>query len=185
MNSKAENMDKYVYIPLAITLLAVGIFIWVAQIMGAVWVFVPAAIITFLIYLITLYKHMPSPSDILPLYLLALAIQMLHFAEEYIMNFTTAMPALLGQEPYPNDYWLVFNMAAYFVFILGGIALFKKRKEYAIIPLFFILAGVLLNGMAHIALSIYSGAYFPGMITAILYLVIGPVLLKRIFNNTV
>ena len=99
-------------------------------------------------------------------------------------NFTTAMPALFEQEPYPTDYWLVFNMVAYFIFILGGIALYKERKEYAIIPLFFILVGVLLNGIAHIGLSIYSGGYFPGMITAVLYLVIGPVLMKRIFKTT-
>ena len=176
-------MDKSIYIPLGITVLAVGLFSWVAQIIGAVWVFVPATIVTFFIYLGTFYKHMPSPSQILPLYLLALSIQMLHFAEEYVANFTTALPALFGQEPYPTDYWLVFNMVAYFIFILGAVVLFKKQKEYAVIPLFFILVGVLMNGIAHVGLSIYSGGYFPGMITAIPYLVIAPVLIKRIFKT--
>ncbi len=125
---------------------------------------------------------MPPANRILHLYLLALAVQMLHFAEEYLTGFVVELPALLGQEPYPKDYWLVFNMAAYSIFLLGGIVLLRKIQELAVIPLFFIVVGVLFNTLAHIGLTLYTGAYFPGLYTALLYLFIVPILLKRIFS---
>ena len=56
-------------------------------------------------------------------------------------------------------------MVAYFIFILGGIVIFKRIKELMIIPVFFILLGVLLNAVAHILVSIYIGGYFPGLYT--------------------
>lgn len=121
---------------------------------------------------------MPATNKILPLYLLALSVQMLHFAEEYVTGFVVALPALFGQEPYPEDYWLIFNMAAYSFFILGAIVLFRQITELAIIPLFFIIVGVILNGLAHIGITLYTMAYFPGMYTALIYLIIGPLFIK-------
>jgi hypothetical protein len=106
---------------------------------------------------------------------------MIHFAEEYLTGFTTALPALIGAEPYPINYWLTFNMVAYFIFILGGIVLFQKMKGLMIIPIFFILAGVVLNGIGHLLLSLYVGGYFPGLYTALIYLVLGPMLMKKLF----
>ena len=176
-------MSRHVYIPIGISVLAIVIFSLVAQIMGVVWIFIPATIITLLVYFKSFYRHMPEPSRILPLYLFALGVQMLHFAEEFLYGFVADMPALFGEQPYPVDSWLFFNMAAYFIFIVGGIALFRKNKEYAIIPLFFIVVGVVLNGIGHVGLSIYNGGYFPGLFTAVVYLFIGPVLIKRIFST--
>ena len=126
---------------------------------------------------------MPPPDRILHLYLIALAIQMLHFAEEYLTGFVVELPALFGQEPYPKDYWLVFNMAAYSIFLLGGNVLMRKIKELAVIPLFFIVVGVLFNTLAHIGLALYTGAYFPGLYTAMIYLVVGPLIIKRIIEE--
>ncbi len=123
---------------------------------------------------------MPSPDRILPLYLLALSIQMLHFTEEYLTSLVTALPGLFGQDPYPEDYWLVFNMSAYSFFLLGGIVLYKRIKELAIIPLFFILVGVVFNSIAHIGLAFYTNAYFPGLYTALFYVLLAPPLLKLI-----
>ena len=174
-----------IYIPLFICLLAIAIFIWVGFVISTVWLFVPAAVITFLVYLNSFYKSMPPPRKILPLYLGALSIQMLHFGEEYLTGFVVELPRLLGQEPYPEDYWLVFNMAAYSFFIIGAIVLYKKIREFAVLPLFFILVGVILNPIAHLGLTIYKGAYFPGLYTAILYFFLMPFVVREFFTHPI
>jgi len=53
-----------------------------------------------------------------------------------------------------------------------------------IIPLFFILVGVLLNSIGHILISLYVGGYFSGLYTAIIYIIIGPILIKRVLDET-
>jgi len=144
--------------------------------------FIPGIILSFILYLVYLKHRSPDPDRVVPLYLLALGIQFLHFAEEYTTGFTTELPKLIGQEAYPIGYWLVFNMVAYFVFAIGGIILFKRINSLLIIPIFFILVGVMLNAVGHIILSLYTGGYFPGLYTALLYTVIGPILLRQLFN---
>ena len=173
-------MDRTIIIPTIVSLLAIGIFGWVGYIISTVWLFIPATIIAYFIYLRKAYRKMPPPEQILPLYLLALSIQMLHFTEEYLTSLVTALPAIFGQEPYPEDYWLVFNMSAYAFFLLGGIVLYKRIKELAIIPIFFILVGVVFNALAHIGLTLYTNSYFPGLYTALFYLFLAPSLLKAI-----
>lgn len=176
----SEYMERTIIIPLIVSLLAIGIFGWVGYIISTVWLFIPGIIIAFFIYLKKAYRKMPSPDKILPLYLLALSIQMLHFTEEYLTSLVTALPALFGQDPYPEDYWLVFNMSAYAFFLLGGIVLFKRIKELAVIPLFFILVGVVFNAVAHVGLAVYTNSYFPGLFTALFYVFLAPPLLKLI-----
>jgi len=178
------QMNRYTFIPLITGIIMIAIFIMVASTLTSVWAFIPGVIISYIFYLNTYNKKSPEPERILPLYLLALGIQFIHFTEEYLTDFTSEIPKLFDQEPYPMDYWIVFNMIAYFVFILGGIILFKRKKEFMIIPLFFILVGVVFNSIAHILLSIYAGGYFPGLYTAIIYAVLGPVLMKKIFDET-
>ena len=178
------NINKALLIPLTIVIISIAVFWMVSSTLTSVLVFIPGTIISFIVYLNTFYKKTPGPERILPLYLLALGIQFLHFTEEYLTDFTVEVPNLLGQPAYPQDYWVVFNMAAYFVFIMGGIIVFKSIKELMIIPLFFMLVGVLLNSIGHIVISFYVGAYFPGLYTALIYAVVGPILIKRVLDET-
>ena len=178
------KLNKHVLIPLVIASIAIAIFWLVSLTLSVVIVFIPGVIVTYLLYLNTFYKKTPNPERILPLYLLALGIQFIHFTEEYLTDFTVAIPNLLGQEEYPKDYWLIFNMVVYFIFIIGGIILFKKIKELMIIPLFFILVGVLLNSIGHILISLYVRGYFSGLYTALIYVIIGPILIKRVLDET-
>jgi len=115
---------------------------------------------------------------------LALGIQFIHFTEEYLTGFTIEVSKLLGQAAYPVDYWLVFNLVAYFVFVIGGIILFRKIRMLMIIPLFFILVAVLLNSIAHILISIYVGGYFSGLYSALILFIIGSILMKRVFDGS-
>ena len=126
----------------------------------------------------------PDPERILPIYLFALGVQFIHFTEEYITGFTVELPKLFGQMEYDIQYWLAFNMMAYVIFIMGGIILFKKIKELMIIPLFFIIVGVLLNSIGHVLISIYLGSYFSGLYSALIYLIVGPILINRILIDS-
>jgi len=155
---------------------------WIVSLtISSVILFIPVVILSFVIYRFTFFNTCSRSDELLPLYLVAVGVQMIHFAEEYLTGFTTALPALIGAKPYPLGYWLAFNMVAYFIFILGGIVIFQKMKELMMIPIFFILAGVVLNGIGHVLLSLYVGGYFPGLYTALIYLVLGPLLMKKLF----
>ena len=177
-------MNKNLLIPLIIALVAIIIFYLVSSTLSAVILFIPGVILSYIFYLNTIYRKMPKPERILTLYLFALGIQFIHFTEEYLTDFVTAVPGLIGREPYPLDYWISFNMIAYFIFIIGGIILFKQIKELMIIPLFFILVGVVLNSIGHILLAIYVGGYFSGLYSALIYVILGPMLLKRILDES-
>ncbi len=177
-------MNKSISIPLLVAIVAIVLFVMVSYTMTIVLVFIPGVIVAYIVYLKTFYKKTPKSDRILPLYLLALGIQFIHFTEEYLTDFTTEIPKLLSQDVYPKDYWVIFNMIAYFVFIIGGIILFKQIKELMIIPLFFIIVGVLLNSVGHILLALYVGDYFSGLYSALIYLIIGPILIKRILDET-
>lgn len=177
-------MKKEVLVPVLIGLVMILILIWVSSTMPVVLVFIPGVLVTFLFYMKTYFRKTPGPKGILPLYLLALGIQFIHFTEEYVNGFTVEIPKLLGQAEYPIDYWLTFNMLAYFIFIIGGIILFEKKKEYMIIPLFFIVVGVIFNTVAHILTAIYVGGYFPGLYSVLLYLIVGPLLISKIIKET-
>ena len=171
---KSENL-----VPV-ITLLIVlaGLIFTSRYISILLYVFVPGTIAAFIIYFNTFYKIAPDPSELLPPYLLALAIQMIHFAEEYATGFDVKVAALLGEEPYSLNALVIFNMIAYFFFVLGGIAIYQKRKEQLVIPMIFIILGVFLNFFGHILASLYVGGYFPGLFTGLLYLLLIPKFLK-------
>lgn len=180
MTFEKMNRDRYIVIPLGLTLLTIITFWVVSTRLASVLVFIPAIVISFIIYLRTFYKKSPNPTRLLPIYLLAIAIQLIHFSEEYLTDFVHALPNILGQDPYPLDYWIVFNMVAYSIFIIGGIIIFKQLREFMIIPIFFIVVGVILNSIAHIGLAIYSGGYFSGLYTALIYLFLAPIFISRL-----
>ena len=158
-------------IPVLISALAIIIFWLSSRTMPVVIIFIPGVILSFL-----LSRIIPRKSEYLPsflnIYLIALAVQMLHFAEEYTMGFVKELPSLLGADPYPLEYWVNFNMIAYAIFILGAIVLYKNLKALVIVPVFFVVVGAIINAFGHLALSIYAGGYFPGLYTSLLYWVI-------------
>ncbi|NNF75436.1 MAG: HXXEE domain-containing protein [Flavobacteriaceae bacterium] len=168
---------------MVIALVSILALWFVSRSIGLVLVFVPGIIISFIFCQLSFDKRVPDPKSVLPLYLFALGVQFLHFTEEYLTGFVIELPALFNQPPYPTDIWLVFNMVAYFIFILGGITLFWRSGSFLIIPVFFILFGIMFNGLAHLGTSLYVGGYFPGLYTAMIYLVLGPLLIGRLLNS--
>lgn len=176
-------MNKRTIITIVIAVSITVFLWWTSHTVPIVLVFIPVLLISLFLYFKKWYKSPPNPKRILPLYLAALAIQMLHFTEEYITNFPIVIPKLFGQNAYPINNWVIFNMVAYSLFILGGIALYKERNEYLIIPLFFIMAGVFFNAFAHVLTSLYVGQYFSGLYTALLYIFIIPMFINIVFEK--
>jgi Protein of unknown function with HXXEE motif len=177
---RAELISNLI-VPTAIAIIAITIFIFVHP--GMRLLFLPAMVAAYVCYLLTSYNRTPKPERILPIYLLALAIQFLHFAEEYVYGFYYRVAGLVdGMPPINTNLFVTFNMIAYCFFILGGLGLYKKVKFSMILVWFFAIAGVIGNAIWHPLFAVKVGGYFPGLYTSFAYWIVGPILLKRLWE---
>ena len=162
----------------AFTLLSSGLSLMVT--------FVPGIVFTWLTY-VWLYKTrtaLPAGSEFLPAFFLALAVQFIHFAEEFITRFRIHFPLLYGGTPYSEDLFVAFNMVAYFMFTLTCILVFTRGVRFLLVPsLFFVVYGAIGNAVSHTWWSLYLRAYFPGLLTAQIYWIVGPLVLYKLFGR--
>ena len=99
--------------------------------------------------------------------LLALALQAAHAGEEYATGFHLRFPALLGLDPWSGAFFLSFNAAWVSAWILATWRIGRRPPpRAALILLWFLGIAGLVNGLAHPALALFSGGYFPGLVTA-------------------
>ena len=75
-------------------------------------------VIAYLLWLATRWRN--DPAAVLPLYLLAIAVQCLHFTEEFLTGFQRQFPMLTGYE-WSDAQFVTFNMAWLAVFALAGL----------------------------------------------------------------
>src|SRR5688500_20351374 len=61
--------------------------------------FIPAMIVAAVAHFRTSHRRMPEPGRVLPIYLVALALQLVHFAEEYVYGFATRVAEVLPGTP--------------------------------------------------------------------------------------
>lgn len=177
-------MNKNKIIPIVIATGMILVFSYFSSGLSLIVTFVPGVILALIFYFLTVYKKQPNHEKILPLYLFALGIQFLHFAEEYMTGFNEKFPALFNSPEYPINTFVAFNMFAYFMFIMGAIFIYKRIKPPMIIPIFFVMYGVIGNAIAHLIFCIVVGGYFPGFYTSILFWVLGPMLIKAFWKET-
>jgi hypothetical protein len=148
--------------------------------------FVPGIIVAWLTY-VWLYmdkRRLPSGATFLPVFFVALAIQFIHFAEEFATGFRTSFPLLYGGQPYSADLFVMFNMAAYFIFSLTCILVFTRSFRFLLVPcLFFIIYGAIGNAISHTWWSLYLQTYFPGLVTAQMYWIVGPFVLSKLVGD--
>ena len=142
--------------------------------------FVPAMVVAFVCYLLTSYREMPKVERVLPIYLIALAIQFLHFTEEFIYGFQFRVTEITaGMPPFKVNVFVAFNMIAYCLFLLAAVGMYKGIKFPMIIVWFFAIC-VLGNAIWHLLLTLKVGGYFPGLYTSFIGWILGPILLKRL-----
>jgi len=145
--------------------------------------FAPAMILAFVCYLRTSYREMPEAERVLPVYLVALAIQFLHFTEEYVYGFHLRVVEIMaGMPPFNIDVFVAFNMIAYCLFLLAGLGMYRGMKFPMIIVWFFAIC-VLGNAIWHLLLTLRVGGYFPGLYTSLAGWILGPILLKRLSSR--
>jgi Protein of unknown function with HXXEE motif len=120
---------------------------------------------------------------VLPLYLLAVAVQCLHFTEEFVSGFQHQFPKLFGDD-WSDARFVTFNMLWLAAFAIAGIGVYLQVPLAYLIVLFLALIGGVGNGISHLVLGAISGRYFPGVITAPFCLLAGIALLQRLFTGT-
>jgi hypothetical protein len=138
-------------------------------------------IIAYVFWVATRWKN--DPATVLPLYLIAIAVQCLHFTEEFLTGFQHQFPKLLGQD-WSDARFVAFNMAWLAIFVVAALGVYRRLPLAYLVVLFLALAGGVLNGAGHLLLSATQGRYFPGAVTAPFCLLAGIGLLTRLFGRT-
>jgi len=138
-------------------------------------------IIAYLLWVATPWKN--DPAAVLPLYLVAIAVQCLHFTEEFLTGFQRQFPKLIGYE-WSDAQFVTFNMTWLVMFVLAGLGVYRRMQLAYLVVLFLALAGGVGNGAGHLLLTLLQGRYFPGTATAPLCLLVGIALMMRLFAAT-
>lgn len=151
----------------------------------ALWVtFVPGVGFAWLLFARFRSRALPAAGSVLPLYYACLAVQVLHFLEEWAGGFAREFPPLYGGEPFSTPLFVAFNAIAYVVFALAAPAALGKSLGFLWLPaLFFVGYGTLGNAVAHLTWSLHAAELFPGVWTAAIHAVLGPLLLRRILGS--
>jgi hypothetical protein len=117
------------------------------------------------------------------LFLLGLAVQCLHFLEEFIAHFEDRFPVLLGLPPWSASFFVTFNLIWMSVWILSVIDL-QRGYRLALFPVWFFAIAATANGIAHPMLAVIAHGYFPGLITSPVLGVLGVLLWLRLLGLT-
>lgn len=120
---------------------------------------------------------------LLPVYLVAVGVQVLHFGEEYATGFQRAFPALFGGT-WSDGQFVTFNLIWVAVFVLAAIGVRGGFQPSLVVVWFLALIGGIGNGIAHLGISLATRSYFPGTITAPFMLVLGILLIGRLREPT-
>jgi hypothetical protein len=137
-------------------------------------------IVAYLFWTAARWKN--DPAAVLPMCLVAIVVQCLHFTEEYLTGFQHQLPKLLGYE-WSDVRFVAFNMAWLAVFVLAALGVYCRVALAYLVVLFLALGGGVANGIGHLLLCAIQGRYFPGAATAPLCLLAGIGLLARLFGE--
>jgi len=185
--SEDRAISKRDLLPGTLIALTMAVGFWLASHGSSLKVtFIPGVAATWLLFA-WCYRsrlQLPPVNKFLPAFCCVLAVQFIHFTEEFITGFRTHFAELYGGAPYSNDAFVAVNLCAYAVMIVACVVALTTRLRFAIVPaIFFIFYGAIGNAIAHTWWSIMLGAYFPGLISAQLYWIAGPYLLYKLVGD--
>lgn len=135
---------------------------------------------------IGLRRPVPGPDArdrILPVFLLTLAAQCLHFIEEFATGLHHRLPELLGLTPWSAEFLVSFNVAWIGIWVLAALGLRSGGGRVAMIPVWFLALAGVANGVLHPGAAVAVGGYFPGLITCPVVGGLGLVLLGRLMSS--
>jgi hypothetical protein len=128
--------------------------------------------------------EVPAAGDVLPIYFAALAVQLLHFAEEFSTGFARYFPAQFGGAPFTPEAFVVGSMAAYALFSLTCLCVYLRAATFLMVPvLFFAIQCCFGDAVAHTFWSLGAQGYFPGQVTALAFWLLGPILITSMLGS--
>ncbi len=118
---------------------------------------------------------------VVPLLLAGIVVHCFHVMEEFVTRFHERFPQMLGLEVWSDDFFVTVNLGLISLFVLSAIGLQKSFRP-AYVPVWFLAIAMVLNGVAHPALAIRAGGYFPGLVTSPVAGVVGVFLFGRLWK---
>ncbi len=95
----------------------------------------------------------------------AASLQCIHFIEEAATGFSARFPALLGLPPMQFPIFVAFNLF-WLGFWFASIPGLRAGRRVSLFAAWFLALAGTLNGVAHPAMALATGGYFPGVISA-------------------
>lgn len=179
-NNKDIKSVRDTIIPIIIAIITISIWTFLSHGLSLILTFDLGMLLAVVMYFKFTHKAEGSYSAVAPLYFLALALQFLHFAEEFVTGFYTRWPVeIFRSVPYDINSFLIVNMISYFFFLIAGIAMLKNIKFPILIAWFFIIMGVCIQAVQHTVYAIMVGGYFPGLYTSLVCYILGPILIIK------
>ena len=106
-------------------------------------------------------------------------IQGAHFIEELATGFYIRFPALFDSEPMPLTFFVLFNIGWITIWI-ASVPFIRSARKFAFFAAWFLAIAGMLNAVAHPAMAIASGGYFPGLISSPIIGLAGVILWVRL-----
>jgi hypothetical protein len=116
---------------------------------------------------------------ILPIFLIAIAVQTAHLTEEIWSRFYREFPPVLGAAPWSERQFVIFNLLWLALFVLTAVGVARQWRPAYVGTLFLGIGGGVGNGLGHLALTIRANGYFSGAYTAPIVLLVALLLLAR------
>ncbi|WP_321325210.1 hypothetical protein [Thiomicrorhabdus sp.] len=185
IESQQFLQKKDVIIGSVIAMIMASVFIYVGG-TALLATFIPALIVAWLVFVSMYLKSMPLPkgTTFVPLFMMAISWQFLHFTEEFSNHFSDLFPVLYGAPAFTHVKFISINMISYFLFTIATVLVFTKGLRFLFVPvLFFVMGGALGNAIWHTWWVIWFKGYFPGFYTAQIYWIISFILISAIVKS--
>ena len=121
--------------------------------------------------------------NLVEILLLGLACQCAHFVEEFISGLHLLAPPLFDLAPLSAEYFVGLNLFWMGVWTIAAVGILRGFR-IALLPVWFFGLIMSFNGIAHPALAIWTGGYFPGLVTSPVAGLAGLVILRKLHQMT-
>jgi len=158
-------------ISVALVILTLGTIMFIRIGFAPALIIGGSATVAYFVWLATTYKRPVNPQTILPLYLAAVAAQMIHMVEEYATDFPGEFSRLFHLNMFDRDFFAITFMGAFgALWLLTALGLLYRNPIANFMLWFFLIGPGLVNSVAHFSFPFFSGHfhYFPGLVTVLL-----------------
>lgn len=169
-----------------ITLVMAGILMYFSSGWSLVVAHMPALAFAWAIFAHMYFRarRLPSAGEVIPVYFIAIAVYLIHFAEQFSTGFAASFAELYGARAYSAEQFVIFAMVSAALYTLSCLAVFLRCITFLMIPvLFFALDGIYGSAITQTWWSFEVKGYFPGLITSLINWFLGPVLIAVLLGS--